>query len=33
MSTIAAFDVRYNVPFVFAGSPAGAAHLVETWAY
>jgi len=33
LSTIAAFEVRYNIPFAFAGSPAGAAHLVETWAY
>lgn len=33
LSTIAAFETRYNVPFVFAGSPAGAAILVETWAY
>lgn len=33
LASLAAFEVRYDIPVVFAPTPEQAAHFIETWAY
>jgi hypothetical protein len=33
LGTLSAFEVRYDVPVVFADDPAAGAELVERWAW
>jgi ERCC4-type nuclease len=33
LATLYAFEVRFDVPVVFAASPAAAAHQIERWAF
>ena len=33
LGTLAAFEIRYDIPVVFAPTPEAGAHRVETWAW